>query len=702
MNSRNFGYSLKNIPVPQKVPYMKALVEKTESFLKRMRWRAHFFTNDTEDSEEISENFGFKSRTVPPQNAQLTAFENDMYELVRSITFKNHDNEFQQKLKQDVREIRSSSDLLIPADKTTNLYDIPTERYLKLLNDNITKTYRKSAPDAKRSIDIESKLAAQSLAIDKKMECYAEKPAYVTLKDHKENFKTKLPCRLINPAKNEIGVVSKTSLASINKKVLEQYALNQWRNTSTVIEWFRNIQDKSKCKFIKFDIEEFYPSISENLLNNAISFAQTLTEITPTTINIIKLARKSLLFDNNKETWVKKGSNPTFDVTMGCFDGAETCELVGLYMLNKLSNILNIENIGLYRDDGLAVVKDANGPKMDRMRKDIISTFKEEGLSITIETNLSTTDFLDVSFDLATGKYFPYRKPNSNLLYVNKQSNHPPTILKELPKLINQRLTNLSCDETEFNKAKSPYQDALKTSGYKESLQYEQPKPTHRDRNRKRKIIWFNPPYNMNVRTNIGKKFLQLIRKHFPKGHQLNKIFNMNTIKLSYSCTPNIQKIITQHNHSLMNNNENQTSRCCNCRSKPNCPMNGECLTKCIVYKASIKTSENTSVYYGASEGEFKTRFNNHTKSFKHSKYRNDTELSKLIWKLKEEATPFEISWEIESKAFPYKCGTRRCDLCLAEKVCIICAEPKGLLNKRTELLSRCRHRNKYIIANIK
>ena len=114
--------------------------------------------------------------------------------------------------------------------------------------------------------------------------------------------------------------------------------------------------------------------------------------------------------------------------------------------------------------------------------------------------------------------------------------------------------------------------------------------------------------------------------------------------------------------------------------------------------RASFKKSKIPNVYYGASE----TRFNNHTKSFKHQKYRNDTELSKLVWKLKEEATPFEISWEIESKASPYKCGTRRCDLCLAEKVCIIRAEPKGLINKRTELLSRCRHRNKYIIANVK
>ena len=702
MNSRDFGYSLKNIPVPQRIPYMKALVEKTESFLKRVRWRAHYFLNNTEENGEFMESFGFKSRAVPPQNSQLIAFENDMYELVRNITFRNRDNEFQQKLKHDVKNIRSSSDLLIPADKTTNLYDMSTDKYQKLLRENITKTYQKSEPDAKRNIDIESKISAKSLEIDKKMECYAERPAYVTLKDHKEHFRTKLPCRLINPAKNEIGAVSKIYLASINKKVLEHYALNQWRNTSTVIEWFSNIQDKSKCRFIKFDIEEFYPSISERLLNNAISFAQTITEVTPPIVNIIKLARKSLLFDSNKETWVKKGNNPTFDVTMGCFDGAETCELVGLYMLNKLTNIINIKNIGLYRDDGLAVVQDSNGPKMDKIRKDIIRTFKEEGLSITIETNLCATDFLDVSFDLITGKYFPFRKPNSNLLYVNKQSNHPPTILKELPKSINQRLINLSCDKSEFNKAKIPYQEALKNSGYKEELRYEPTETRPRNRNRKRKIIWFNPPYNMNVSTNIGKKFLQLIRKHFPKGHQLNKIFNVNTIKLSYSCTPNIHKIITQHNQKLMNNNGIQTIRSCNCRSKPNCPMNGECLTKCIVYKASVKTSENTLVYYGASEGEFKTRFSNHKKSFNNSKYRNDTELSKLIWNLKEQSTPFEVSWEIESKAFPYKCGTRRCDLCLAEKVCIILAEPKGLINKRTELLSRCRHRNKYIIANVK
>lgn len=85
---------------------------------------------------------------------------------------------------------------------------------------------------------------------------------------------------------------------------------------------------------------------------------------------------------------------------MGSFDGAEVCELVGLYMLNKLGNVVRNKNIGLYRDDGLAVIENANGPKMDRIRKSIIKIFQEENLSITIETNLLATDFLDVSFEI--------------------------------------------------------------------------------------------------------------------------------------------------------------------------------------------------------------------------------------------------------------------------------------------------------------
>ena len=84
---------------------------------------------------------------------------------------------------------------------------------------------------------------------------------------------------------------------------------------------------------------------------------------------------------------------------MGNFDGAEVCKLIGLYLLNKVKALLDSSNVGLYRDDGLAVVHKANGPKVDRLRKDIISLFNDEGVSITIDTNLIETDFLDFSFN---------------------------------------------------------------------------------------------------------------------------------------------------------------------------------------------------------------------------------------------------------------------------------------------------------------
>ena len=301
------------------------------------------------------------------------------------------------------------------------------------------------------------------------MEQYADKPAYVTLKDHKDNFKTKLPCRLINPAKSEIGIVSKIELEKLNKELVNKVKCNQFRNTHTVIDWFKSIPNKAKARFIKFDIADFYPTITENLLNNTLSYAQTLIRIDDDIIQLIKHARKSLLFTEGN-VWMKKGENHLFDVTMGSNDAAELCEFIGIYLLAKLSNIIDRKDNGLYRGDVLASIQDANGPKLDRLRKNIIAIFQNEGLKITIDTNLATTDFLDVPLDLSTGKYYPYRKPNDRLLYVNASSNHPPTILQQLPTMINTRLSTLSINEEEFNKEKPLYETALKNSGFNGNL----------------------------------------------------------------------------------------------------------------------------------------------------------------------------------------------------------------------------------------
>ena len=409
------------------------------------------------------------------------------------------------KLQKDVKNIRSSKNILVFADKSTNLYEVSREHYEKLLQDNITQTYKRANPDAKRKIDKESKQFAKHLGIDDRVECYSDQHAFITLKDHKDNFKNNPKCRLINPSKGEIGRISKAYLSNIISKLAEKIGSNQWRNTPQVINWFKNLTHKENRRLIKFDIADFYPSISEDLLSRAISYARTIITIEDKVIDAIKLARKWLLFSKDG-TWVKRGKNPSFDVTMGSFDWAEICEIVGIYLLKKLSPLLGKGNFGLYRDDGLATVNSSSGPVLDRMRKDVILIFKNEGLSITIETNLIETDCLDVTFNLLTGKYFPLRKVSNKPLYINAKSNHPHAIIKELPKMINKRLSELSCNQEEFNKAKPLHKEALSESNYKASLKFEKPQYNTK-RNRLRKVIWFNPPLASTLKPTLGKRF---------------------------------------------------------------------------------------------------------------------------------------------------------------------------------------------------
>ena len=112
---------------------------------------------------------------------------------------------------------------------------------------------------------------------------------------------------------------------------------------------------------------------------------------------------------------------------MGCYDGAEVCELVGSYLLKKVSNIVDKKSIGLYRDDGLAILQNLSGPQIERKRKDILKMFKTVGLNITIQAGLR------VQFNLNRGTYQSYRKPDNTPVYTNRKSKHPPVVLKQLP-----------------------------------------------------------------------------------------------------------------------------------------------------------------------------------------------------------------------------------------------------------------------------
>ena len=155
---------------------------------------------------------------------------------------------------------------------------------------------------------------------------------------------------------------------------------------------------------------------------------------------------------------------------MGCFDGSEVCELVGTYILNQLKDTFQHHSVGLYRHDSLAVVKSLSGPEIERMKKRIIKIYKDCGLKITISRELKIVNFLDVTFNFHKNNYEPYRKPDNQPVYINVNSNHPPTKIRELPKSIVKRLSELSCNKETFEKAIPPYANNLRKSGFKENL----------------------------------------------------------------------------------------------------------------------------------------------------------------------------------------------------------------------------------------
>ena len=142
--------------------------------------------------------------------------------------------------------------------------------------------------------------------------------------------------------------------------------LNPLLSTVLVIEWFKKIPNKDKSKFLQFDIDCFYPSITEEALIAALDFAIDFCEISEDEKSIIMEARRSYLV-SNKEIWVKK-VNFSFDVTMGAYDGAELCELIGLFLLSKIKKIKDLE-CGLYMGDVLSVSTLPNREKEHKIKK---------------------------------------------------------------------------------------------------------------------------------------------------------------------------------------------------------------------------------------------------------------------------------------------------------------------------------------------
>ena len=248
---------------------------------------------------------------------------------------------------------------------------------------------------------------------------------------------------------------------------------------------------------------------------------------------------------HKQQPWQKKGDT-TFDVIMGSYDGAEACELVGSSLLSQLQK-LNI-NIGLYRYDGLAI-SNTTPRDTENIKKEICRVFNHNGLRITIEANKQTINFLDITFNL---KKTP-TSPSQSLTPHYKTSTARATT-HQPPQITYPPASTKDCHSFHLTKHPSTKQKKKKHSTNADtSILYttNQPRLTTEKTGNGTTYSGTTPPFSKNVSTNIGHRFLALVDKHFPKDHKLRKIFNRNTIKISYSCMNNTKQVIDNHNKRI-------------------------------------------------------------------------------------------------------------------------------------------------------
>ena len=216
------------------------------------------------------------------------------------------------------------------------------------------------------------------------------------------------------------------------------------------------------------------------------------------------------------------------------------------------------------------------------------------GFKIEVSSNNKIANFLDVTLNLSNNSYNPFLKTDLYPSYINVNSNHPKTIIKQVPKTVKLRIRNLSANEKISQESSEIYMDTLKNSGFREELTYQEeniPNDINKEnkkccqKNIKIKIIWFIPSFCRLASINVGKYFLKLIDKQFKHNNIQHKIFKRKTLKISYSCTKNIFQIINNHNEEIIkefhdrtnNNNNNSKQNECNCKTRMNCPLNGLC-----------------------------------------------------------------------------------------------------------------------------
>ena len=371
-----FEHSAKNIPLGENKVYLEMLIQAIEKFSRNISWRC-FFKLNPELKSRAKEYFGFNSTRAPPRILELKEFEEALAKLLRNIKFRKRSNPFLAKLKDEIKKINKQKNMIIPADKTSNNYLVPPTQYEKLLAKEVQKDYKLESEINVRNVNSEHGATITELGLGDRVFTTVPRNAFISLKDHKENFENNPQCRLLNPTKPEIGRIAMKIVDNMVKTIRNKGELVQWTNTRDVVDWFKGIKNKKVLKFIQFDIVSFYPSITPTLLDEALTWAAEQVDLSPQQRTIIFQARKSFLYTNGKP-WVKKGDK-NFDVGMGSYDGAQICELVGLLVLSQMKHIPDF-NPKLYRDDGLGPTS-ASIARQKEIREELIRIFSENNLN---------------------------------------------------------------------------------------------------------------------------------------------------------------------------------------------------------------------------------------------------------------------------------------------------------------------------------
>ena len=299
-------------------------------------------------------------------------------------------------------------------------------------------------------------------------------------------------------------------------------------------------------------------------------------------------------------------------------------------------------------------------------------------------------------------------KKGDKPIYVNAKSNHPPKIIKNIPIGINKRLCEISSNEEVFELAAPPYQAELNRCNYNHILKFSPPEAKYPQQRRKRckQCSWFNPPYSINVETNVGKIFLELLDTHFPPGHTLRSVMNRNSVKVSYRCLPNMGSLVAKHNSKVVKKataGQAPPPPRCNCQKsrKKDCPVPGACNQRGVVYQATVTSDggRNIQTYVGLAKN-FKNRYSKHKTSMTKPTPKNSTTLSTHFLKEKRGGYQPKVSWKfLESNLPTFNPVTGNCRLCLREKFHISFSPEMCTLNLRSELFSSCRHKRSELLA---